>query len=155
MAKKKYEFKEIVNRKARHEFQFMDGYEAGISLVGTEVKSIKAGEANLSDAWCFFDRDGNLLLKSMYIAEYKYGNINNHETRRDRRLLLRKAELKKIERAISEKGMTLVPYRVYLSERGFIKVEIFTAIGKKAFDKRNAIKDRESKKRLDRIMKEY
>lgn len=156
MAKKKNVVpKEIVNRKAKFEYQFIDKYEAGMMLVGTEVKAIKEGNVNLSDAWCMFDKQGNLIVKSMYIAEYSHGNINNHEQRRDRRLLLHKKELKKIERAMTEKGMTVVPYKVYMSERGFFKMEIFTAVGKKAFDKRHAIKDRENKKRLDRIMKEY
>jgi len=146
--------REIVNRKAKFEYHKVDSYEAGIALVGTEVKSIKLGNANLSDAYCLFEK-GNLTLKSMYIAEYEYGNQNNHETRRDRRLLLRKSELKKIERKVTEKGMTLVPYKLYFSERGFIKIEIWLAQGKKAFDKRQTIKERDSKRQLDRIKKEY
>ena len=92
-------------------------------------------------------------MKSMYIAEYSYGNINNHEPRRDRKLLLKKPELKKIEKKISEKGFTLVPYRVFFSERGFAKVEIFLAQGKKAYDKRDSIKERDSKRDLDRLRK--
>jgi SsrA-binding protein len=91
----------------------------------------------------------------MFVGEYKYGTINNHETRRDRRLLLRKSELKKMERRVTEKGMTLVPYRLYFSERGFIKLEIFLAMGKKSYDKRETIKERQNKRDLDRIKKEY
>jgi len=154
MAKQQKNPKEIVNRKAKFEYQLLDSYEAGIVLKGTEVKSIKLGNANLSDAYCIFE-NGNLTLKSMYIAEYEYGNVYNHETRRDRRLLLRKNELKKIERRVTEKGMTLVPYRLYFSERGFIKLEIFLATGKKAYDKRESIKARQNKRDLDRIKKEY
>ena len=147
--------REIINRKAKFEFHFLQDFEAGIVLQGTEVKSIKAGNANLSDACCLFDKEDNLLIKSMYISEYDHGNINNHETRRDRRLLLRKSELKKIKRRIEEKGMTLVPYRIYFSERGFIKLEVWLAQGKKAYDKRNTIKERDNKRDLDRAKKLY
>lgn len=145
---------EIINRKAKYEYHFVDDFEAGIVLLGTEVKSVKQGKANLTDAYCLFEK-GNVTLKSMYIAEYDHGNINNHETRRDRRLLLRKSEIKKLERQVTEKGMTIVPYRLYFSERGHIKLEIWLAQGKKSFDKRDAIKDRESKRNLDRIKKMY
>ena len=146
--------KEIINRKAKFEYHFIDNFEAGLVLKGTEVKSIKLGNANLSDAYCLFE-NGNLTLKSMYIAEYEYGTIHNHETRRDRRLLLKKTELKKIERKVTEKGMTLVPYRLYFSERGFIKIEIWLAQGKKSYDKRDSIKERDNKRQLDRIKKMY
>ncbi len=144
--------KEIKNRKAKFEYHFLSGFEAGMVLKGTEVKSLRNGEGNLNDAYCFFV-DGELYMKSMYIAEYSYGNINNHEPRRDRKLLLKKPELKKIEKKISEKGFTLVPYRVFFSERGFAKVEIFLAQGKKAYDKRDSIKERDSKRDLDRLRK--
>ena len=154
MAKKKPTPKEIVNRKAKFEYQLLDSFEAGIVLTGTEVKSIKEGNANLADAYCLF-QNGNLTLKSMFVAEYKYGTIHNHETRQDRRLLLRKTELKKMERRVTEKGMTIVPYRLYFSERGFIKLELFLATGKKSYDKRETIKERENKRDLDRIKKEY
>lgn len=152
--KKKSTPKEIVNRKARYEYHLTDSFEAGIVLQGTEVKSIKNGNANLSDAYCLFV-GGNLIVKSLFIAEYEFGTIHNHPTRRDRRLLLRKNELKKLERKITEKGMTLVPYRIYFSERGFIKLELYLAQGKKSFDKRNSIKERENKRSLDRLKKEY
>jgi len=146
--------KEIKNRKAKFEYEFMQGYEAGLMLKGTEVKSLRAGEANLNDAYCLFDKSGELYLKSSYIAEYEFGNINNHETRRDRKLLLRKPELNKLLRKSTEKGLLIVPYRFYFSERGIAKIEIFLAQSKKAFDKRNTIKDRDSKRDLDRIRKE-
>lgn len=143
---------QIVNKKAKFEYHLLQSFEAGIELLGTEVKSIKAGNANLKDAYCLFFK-GELILKSMYIAEYKYGNINNHETRRDRKLLLRRAELKKLDKKVREKGLTIVPYKVYLTDRGFIKVEISLAQGKKAFDKRNTIKDKDLKRDLDRLKK--
>ena len=142
----------IVNKKAKFEYHFFQTYEAGISLVGTEVKSIKAGNVSLADAYCLF-RKGELFVKSLYIAEYEMGNINNHETRRDRKLLLKKPELRKLERRVSEKGLSIVPYRIYLSERGLIKMELALAQGKKSYDKRTSIKDRESKRDLDRIKK--
>lgn len=144
--------KEVKNRKAKFEYQLLQGFEAGMMLKGTEVKSLRKGEASLADAYCHFV-NGELYIKSMYIAEYSHGNINNHETRRDRKLLLKKPELKKIEKRISEKGFTLVPYKIFFSERGYAKVEIFLAQGKKAYDKRESIKDRDSKRDLDRIKK--
>ena len=123
-------------------------------LKGTEVKAMRAGNANLSDAYCIFD-DGNLIIKSMFIAEYDHGNVNNHETRADRRLLLRKPELKKIKKKLDEKGLTLVPYKIYFSDRGFVKLNIWLAQGKKSFDKRNSIKEKDVKRDLDREMKKY
>ncbi len=144
--------KEIVNRKAKFEYHFIQTYEAGLVLTGTEVKALRQGMANLTDAYCLFDR-GNLVVKSMYIAEYDHGTIYNHDARRDRRLLLRKPELKKLERRITEKGYTIVPYKLYFTERGFAKLEIALAQGKKAFDKRDTIKERDSKRDLDRLKK--
>lgn len=144
--------KEIMNRKAKFEYQFLQEYEAGVMLVGTEVKSIKAGNANLNDAYCMFVND-ELYLKSMYVAEYELGTIHNHETRRDRKLLLRKTELKKLQRRVKEKGQTIVPYKLYINERNIIKIEIALATGKKAFDKRATIKDRDAKRDMDRVKK--
>ncbi len=143
---------EIVNRKARYEFQFVSELEAGIILTGTEIKSIRRGEANLKEAYCMFMK-GELFIKNMYIAEYKYGTYNNHEVRRDRKLLLKKGELKKLHRRVKEKGFTIVPYKLYISERGFAKIIIALATGKRQYDKRNTIKERENKRELDRIKK--
>ncbi|MBK9255305.1 MAG: SsrA-binding protein SmpB [Saprospiraceae bacterium] len=144
--------KEIVNRKAKFEFQFLQQFEAGLVLTGTEVKALRQGLANLNDAYCVFDH-GNLLVKNMFIAEYDHGTIYNHAARRDRRLLLRKTELKKLERRVTEKGLTIVPYRLFFSERGFAKLEVSLAQGKKSFDKRESIKERDSQRDLDRIKK--
>lgn len=143
---------EIVNRKAKFEYSFMQEYEAGIMLKGTEVKALRKGDGNLNDAYCLFVKN-ELYIKSMYIAEYDHGNINNHETRRDRKLLLKRPELKKLERRVTEKGLTLVPYKLYFSERGFAKLVIQLAQGKKAFDKRESIKEKDIKRDLDRIQK--
>lgn len=145
---------EIVNRKAKYEYQLVDEFEAGIVLRGTEVKALRGGNGNLNDAYCIFDH-GNLIIKSMFIAEYDHGNINNHETRADRRLLLRKSELNKIQRKVEEKGLTLVPYKLYFTERGFIKLNIWLAQGKKSFDKRNSIKEKDIAREMDRRMKDY
>ncbi len=152
MAEKKQKTIEIVNRRARYEYAFIDTFEAGILLVGTEIKSIRKGNANLTDAYCFF-RGGELFVKSMFIAEYEHGNVFNHETRRERKLLLRRAELRKLEKRVKERGFTIVPYRLYLTERGFAKLEIALVTGKKSFDKRESIKEKDSKRDLDRLKK--
>jgi SsrA-binding protein len=144
--------KEVLNRKAKFEYSFIQMFEAGLVLTGTEVKALRLGLANLNDAYCLFD-NGNLTVKSMFIAEYDHGTIYNHDARRDRRLLLRKPELKKLERRVTEKGLTIVPYRLYFTDRGFAKLEVALAQGKKAFDKRDAIKERDNKRDLDRLKK--
>jgi SsrA-binding protein len=144
--------KEIVNRKAKFEYHFVQEFEAGIALLGTVVKALSEGNGNLSDAYCLIVGP-QIIVKSMYIGDYKNGNIYNHEHRRDRILLLRKSEIKKIERRINEKGMTLVPYRMYFTDRGYVKVVVVLAQGKKEFDKRETMKERDSKRELDRIKK--
>lgn len=143
---------EIVNRKAAFEYKFLQSFEAGIMLVGTEVKAVRVGDVNLKDAFCFF-RKGELYIKNLYIAEFKYGNQNNHETRRLRKLLLKKPELAKIEKKMKEKGFTLVPYKMYISERGFIKVEVNLSQGKKSYDKRATMKERDNKREMGRLNK--
>jgi SsrA-binding protein len=144
--------KEVLNRKAKFEYSFIQMFEAGLVLTGTEVKALRLGLANLTDAYCLFE-NGNLTVKSMFIAEYDHGTIYNHDARRDRRLLLRKPELRKLERRVTEKGLTIVPYRLYFTERGFAKLEVALAQGKKAFDKRDSIKERDNKRDLDRLKK--
>ena len=143
---------QIVNRKAKFEYHFIQEFEAGIQLQGTEVKSIRAGDANLNDAYCVI-RNGEVFIISLYIAIYKYGNINNHETRRERKLLLKKNEIKKLDKRVTEKGMSVVPYKILISDRGFVKVMIALAEGKKSYDKRDSIKQRENKIELDRMKK--
>ncbi len=140
---------EIVNRKARHEYQMLQKYEAGIVLRGTEVKSIREGKANMSDAWCVFE-DGELYLKNLHISEYEQASASQHEAKATRKLLLHKQELKKLERRVNEKGLTIIPYRIYFSERGHVKCEIWLAQGKKSFDKRDSIKERDVKRDLER-----
>jgi len=140
---------EILNRKARHEYQMLQKFEAGIVLKGTEVKSLRAGQANMSDAWCVFEED-ELYLKQLHINEYKQASVHQHELKASRKLLLKKSELKKLLRRVEEKGLTIIPYRIYFSERGHAKCEIWLAQGKKEFDKRNTIKDRDTKREMDR-----
>jgi SsrA-binding protein len=155
MAKKKKEYDiEIVNRKADFEYHFIDIIEAGIMLLGTEIKSIRAGNVNLRDAYCFF-RKGELYIKSLFIGEYNFGNQFNHETRRTRKLLLKRNQLRKLEKQTKERGFTIVPVRLYVTERGFAKVEIALAQGKRSYDKRHSIKERDAKRDLSRIKKMY
>ena len=149
--KKKIEY---VNRKAKHEYHFLELVEAGIVLTGTEIKSIRAGQVNLRDAYCVFEGD-ELQVRSIYIGEYKQGNQFNHEERRTRKLLLKRQELHKWQKKTKEKGFTIVPYRMYLNERGVCKLEIVLVQGKKNYDKRDAIKQKDTKRALDRAMKEY
>lgn len=149
MAKDKHTA-EIVNKKAKFEYFFEAEFEAGISLTGTEVKSLRKGNAHMADAFCVFEQ-GELYLRNLHIAEYEQGTIYNHEPKRTRKLLLKKSELKKLEKRVNEKGMTVVPYKIYFSERGFVKLKIMLAQGKKAYDKRESIKDRDNKRDLDRM----
>lgn len=148
----KFVTKEIINRKAKFEYHFIQQLESGLVLTGTEVKALRLGLSNLNDAYCIFDH-GNLIVKNLFISEYDQGTVYNHDSRRDRRLLLHKSELKKLERRVMEKGYTIVPYKLYFSDRGFAKLEIALAQGKKSFDKRETIKERDSKRDLDRIKK--
>jgi len=144
--------REIINRKAKFEYQFIQGFEAGIMLQGTEVKSLRNGDANMNDAYCLFN-NGELYIRNLFIGEYSHGNVNNHETRRERKLLLKKSELTKLEKRVSEKGFTIVPYRIFFSERGYAKMEVFLAQGKKSYDKRESIKQKDIKRDLDRRLK--
>ncbi len=120
-------------------------------LKGTEVKSLRLGQANMSDAWCVFEH-GELYLKNLHISEYEQASMFQHEVKATRKLLLKKTELKKLERRVAEKGLTIVPYKIYFSERGHAKCEIFLAQGKKEFDKRNTIKDKDIQRDIDRSL---
>jgi SsrA-binding protein len=155
MAKEKKRPKvEILNRKATFEYYFVNEFDAGIMLTGSEIKSIRGGNANLTDAYCIFYQ-GELWVRNLYIAEYEYGTDSNHLPRRNRKLLLRRPELRKLERGIKEKGSTIVPFKIFISERGFAKVTVCLARGKKSFDKRATIKEREGKREIDRVNKAY
>ena len=142
----------IKNRRASFDYEFIEEYTAGIVLTGTEIKSIRAGKAGLADAYCYFHR-GELWIKGMYVAEYKLGTYYNHAERRERKLLLQKKELSKLERKTKESGLTIVPLRVFLNDKGFAKVLIAMARGKKHYDKRESLKAKDAKREMDRFMK--
>jgi SsrA-binding protein len=145
-------FKEvnIKNRRATFDFAIGDTYTAGIVLTGTEIKSIRLGKASLVDTFCYVDR-GEVWVKNMYIAEYFYGTYNNHTERRDRKLLLNRKEIEKIEKANKEPGNTIVPLRMFINDRGLAKLVIGIGRGKKEFDKRQSIKEREDKRAIARM----
>jgi SsrA-binding protein len=142
----------IKNKRAYFEYHILDKYIAGLKLLGTEIKSIREGKANLNDAFCTFLGDG-LYVRNLHIAEYSHGSFYNHEAKRDRVLLLTKKELKKLKEKSEEKGFTIVPLALFISERGFAKLEIGLAQGKKTFDKRETMKERDSKIEMERAMK--
>ena len=143
---------EILNRRAAHEYFFTAHFEAGIVLQGTEIKSIRAGNVNLRDAYCFFKK-GELFVKNLFIAEYENGTYANHEPRRTRKLLLKRTELRKLEKKMKEKGFTVVPYKMYLSERGLAKLEVVLVQVKKSYDKRQSIKEKDNKRDMARLKK--
>jgi SsrA-binding protein len=142
----------IKNKKASHDYEFLDKYIAGIKLTGTEIKSIRLGKAALADSFCFF-REGELYIKGMHISEYYWGNLNNHDPIRERKLLLTKKELRKIERKVKESGNTIVVIKVFLNERGLAKAEIAVSKGKKEYDKRETIKKKDIDREMDRFRK--
>jgi SsrA-binding protein len=142
---------EVLNRKAKFEYQIIQEFEAGIQLSGSEVKSLRAGMANMTDAWCLFE-NGQLYIKNLHISEYKQAMVN-HEPKRTRKLLLRKPELRKIERKSKEKGYSIVPLRIFFSETGYAKCDIALAQGKKAFDKRQSIKQKDMDRDMARLKK--
>ncbi len=142
----------IKNRRATFDFELVDTFTAGIVLTGTEIKSIRLGKASLVDTFCFFSRQ-ELWVKNMHIAEYFYGSYNNHTARRDRKLLLNKKELKKLERATKETGFTIVPVRMFISDKGLAKVVIATGKGKKQYDKRESLREKDDKRDMDRMFK--
>lgn len=142
----------IKNKRATFDYELLDSYTAGIVLTGTEIKSIRLGKASLVDTFCILEK-GEMWVKNMYIAEYFYGSYNNHSARRDRKLLLSKKELKKIERLVKETGHTIVPTRLFLNDRGLAKLNIAVAKGKKQYDKRQSLKEKDDKRMMDRVMK--
>lgn len=140
---------EILNKRASFEFHIVQKYIAGMQLTGTEVKSIRLGNASLNEAFCFFKGD-ELFVRGFNIGQYKQGSYNNHETLRIRKLLLKRTELNKLKHKIAEKGTAIIPLKIFESERGYLKIEIALAQGKKAFDKREAIKTRDVERNLRR-----
>ena len=143
---------EIKNRSAYYEYFIDPKYEAGIVLLGTEVKSLRAGRASFNDSYCLIHK-GEVWLKSMHIAEYSHGTANNHDPLRDRKLLLQKREIKKIEGKLKEKGYTLIPLRMFLNDKNLVKVEIGLGKGKKIYDKRESIKQKDVEREMKRFLK--
>ena len=140
---------EIKNRRASFEYSFLEKYTAGIMLMGTEIKSIRQGKVNLTDAYCLFLGEG-LYIRQMNISKYNEGTHYNHDPLRDRKLLLTKRELRKLQNSLKDVGLTMVPTRMYISERGFAKIDIALAKGKKLYDKRDSIKEKDVKRSLER-----
>lgn len=143
---------EIKNRAAFHEYFIDNKYVAGVVLTGTEVKSLRAGKASFNDSYCIIHK-GEAWLKSLHIAEYTHGTINNHDPLRERKLLLEKKEIRKIESKLKEKGYTIIPLRIFFNEKNLVKVEIGLAKGKKLHDKRETIKKRDVEREMKRFIK--
>lgn len=153
MGKDKQRFSSSVNirnRKASYEFSFIDTYTAGMQLQGTEIKSIREGKVQMQDAFCYF-QGPELFVKQLHISPYAQGTHYNHVSDRERKLLLNKKELEKLEGKSQEKGLAIIPTRLFINDRGFAKLEIALAKGKKLHDKRDSIKDRDTKRELDRM----
>lgn len=143
----------IQNKRARFEYEFVDQYTAGIVLTGTEIKSIRMSKASIAEAFCEFNEKGELFVVNMTIEEYDYGTRYNHKPRGSRKLLLNKKELKSLNKEVKNTGLTIIPLKLFINEKGFAKMRIALARGKKRFDKRETMKDRENKRNLDRVMK--
>lgn len=142
----------IKNKRATFDYELVETFTAGIVLTGTEIKSIRLGKASLVDTYCFFER-GELWVRNMHIAEYFYGTYNNHNARRDRKLLLNKNELRKLSRLTKETGFTIIPIRLFINEKGLAKLVIAVAKGKKQYDKRQSLREKEDKRSMDRMFK--
>lgn len=142
----------IQNKRAKFEYNLLDKYVAGLQLSGTEIKSIRNSKANLNDSFCSF-KGNELFIVGMHINEYEFGNYANHQPKRDRKLLLNRQELDKISKKLKDVGLTIVPLRLFINDKGWAKIEIAVAKGKKLHDKRNTIKDRDIKRDIDRASK--
>lgn len=144
----------IRNKRATFDYEILEEYVAGVVLVGTEIKSIRLGKASLTESYCYFDK-GELWLRGMNVAEYGWGTCNNHAPRRDRKLLLQRKELNKLQRALQDRGLTIVALRLFLSEKGLAKVVLGLARGRKSYDKREYIKANDAKREMDKAMKRF
>jgi SsrA-binding protein len=144
----------IKNRKARFEYEILDKYVAGIKLAGTEIKAIRQGKASIAESFCEF-QNHELFVINMHVEEYSHATHFNHNPKSERKLLMQRRELRKLEKEVKNSGLTIIPLRVFINDRGLAKMQIALAKGKKLYDKRETIKDRESKRKLDRIKKEY
>jgi len=149
--KKKNSPPKIENRKARHDYHIDETYEAGVALKGTEVKSIRAGKASLNEAFAYL-QTGEVWLKNMYVKPYEFSTYNNHDERRDRKLLLKRSEIREIDKYINQKGFALIPLKLYF-KRGYAKILVGLGRGKKSYDKRDDIKEKDAKREMDRKIK--
>ncbi|WP_179353968.1 SsrA-binding protein SmpB [Winogradskyella vidalii] len=145
----------ILNRKAKFQYEILDKYTAGIVLTGTEIKSIRSGKASIAEGFCEFNDRGELFVINMTVEEYKYGTHYNHRPKAERKLLLNKRELKKLEKEVNIKGNAIIPLKLFVNDRGLAKLVIGLGKGKKLYDKRETIKDRDNKRNLDRIKKDF
>ncbi len=142
----------IHNKKASHDYEFLEKFIAGIKLTGTEIKSLRLGKATIPDTYCLFE-NGELYLRGMHISEYWWGNLNNHDPIRDRKLLLNAKELRKIERKVKETGLTIIVIKIFINDRGLAKAEIAISKGKKEYDKRETLKRKDATREMDRMRK--
>ena len=142
----------IRNKRASFDYEFLEEYNAGIILTGTEIKSVRAGKASLVDSYCYFDK-GELWVKGIHIAEYRLGTYYNHEEKRERKLLLTRKELRKLERNVKETGLTIIPVKMFITDKGWAKLRIALAKGKKEYDKRETLKLKDAKRDMDRVRK--
>jgi SsrA-binding protein len=145
----------IQNKRARFEFELLDEYTAGIVLTGTEIKSLRNSKASIAESFCEFNEKGELFTVNMNIDEYAFGTRYNHRPKAQRKLLLQKRELKKLHKEVKNSGLTIVPLRLFINDKGFAKLKIALARGKKLYDKRETIRDRENKIHLDRVKKKF
>lgn len=145
----------IQNKKARFEFEILDQYTAGMVLTGTEIKSIRESKASIAESFCEFNDQGELFAVNMYIEEYLFGTHYNHKPRSTRKLLLNKKELRKLNKQVKNVGLTIVPLKLFITDKGYAKMIIALARGKKLFDKRDTLKDRDNKRELDRVKKNF
>ncbi|MEM8762735.1 MAG: SsrA-binding protein SmpB [Bacteroidota bacterium] len=145
----------IKNKRARFDYELLDTYTAGIVLSGTEIKSIRLGKASLSQSFCEFNDADELFIINMQVDEYSYGGHYNHKPKAERKLLLNRQELKKLKKEVTTSGLTIVPLKLFINDRGLAKVNIALARGKKLYDKRETIKDRDNKRNLSRIKKNF
>ncbi len=145
----------IQNKKARYSYEFLSKYIAGIQLTGTEIKSIRESKARITESFCEFNENGELFVINMFIEQYTHGNFYNHKTKSARKLLLNKRELKKLLKEVQNVGLTIIPLKLFITDKGWAKLQIALCKGKKLYDKREVIKDRDNKKSLARLKKNY
>ena len=145
----------ILNKKAKFQYEILDKYTAGIVLTGTEIKSIRSGKASIAESFCEFNDRDELFVINMTIEEYIYGTYYNHRTKAERKLLLNKKELKKLLKEVQNTGLTIIPLVLFINDKGYAKLDIALAKGKKLFDKRETMKDRDNKRELDRVKKNF